>query len=316
MGSIDYLKAKKEIERGVIKNSYLLAGENEFLKEEIITLLEETLINKKTRLFDRTKFYGDELPDNLHRQITSLPISSKRHLSIIRSVDKIKKEKGKKEIKKLLKLSSPYLCIVLTDGKQKKKRSQFLNWLLSNTETVWCKNFSEDAIKRWVSDKVKDRGRDISRDAVSLLVDFVGDDMYSLSSEIRKLLSFKSEGRVDREDIEKIVGIDRLSSVYELESAICRKNIKKGMKALNNLLLWGEKPGAILYRLGKWLMASSSGRPWKNGLEFRDAAIGLSTLTEIEVEIREGRIDDRFAVEEFVYKLCKTECKKSVYPVK
>lgn len=304
---MDYQKARREIERGGIKNSYLLVGENEFLKEEIINLLEETLINKKTRLFDRTKFYGDELPDNLYRQITSLPISSKRHLSIIRSVEKIKKEKGKKEIKNLLKLTSPYLCIVLIAGNQDKKRSQFLNWLLSNTEVVRCPNLSEEAIKSWVSDKVKDHGRDISRDAVSLLVDFVGDDMYSLLSEIRKLLSLKSEGRIDREDIEKVVGADRLSSVEELKSAIYRKNIKKGMKALNNLLLWGEKPGAILYRLGKWLLASSSGKPWKNGPGFRDAAIGLSILTEIEVEVREGRIDDRFAVEEFVYKLCKTE---------
>jgi|GEM_PF-2323965 len=298
----DYWQLREKIKEGDIKNSYLLIGENDFIKEEIIDLLETSLVEKKSRAFDETKFYGDELPDDIYRHICSPPVASKRHLSVIFGIDRIKK--GNEQIKRVVELSSPFLCIVLTANKiDKKKENKFIKWVLDNVYTLICKKFSEDEIKKWISEIVKNKGTDISRDAVSLLWEFAGDDMFLLHSEVEKLLAFKSGGKIEAEDVKTIVGEERVLSIATLEQAICDRDINKGIKALENLFMWGEKPTVILYQLGRWLSSSLSGRGWRNSLGFDDAAVAISMLTETELSIKRGEMDGRFAVEELVYKL-------------
>ncbi|PIS23759.1 MAG: DNA polymerase III subunit delta [bacterium (Candidatus Stahlbacteria) CG08_land_8_20_14_0_20_40_26] len=298
----DYWQLREEIKKGDIKNSYLLAGENDFIKEEIIDLLETSLVEKKSRAFDETKFYGDELPDDIYRHICSPPVASKRHLSVIFGIDRIKK--GNEQIKRVVESLSPFLCIVLTAGKiDKKKENKFIKWVLDNVYTLVCEKFSEDEVKRWILETVKSKGADISRDAICLLWDFSGDDMLSLHSEIEKLLTFKPKGAIETKDIKAIVGEDRILSIYTLEQAIYESDLRKGMKALENLFMWGEKPTVIVYRLRIWLSSSLSGKGWKNSLGFDDAAMAISMLMETELSIKRGEMDGRFAVEELVYKL-------------
>ncbi len=301
MGITSCWKVKQEIEKGSIKNSYLLIDENEFIKREIINLLESTLVNKKTKAFDMTRFYGREIPDDIYRQMTSLPISSKRHLTVVFDVDMAKN--GKEEIKKAVSLSSPLLCNVLTSEKIKGKKSQFMLWLLSKTCVVRCNNISGEDIKKWISKFVERKGRVISDKAVYLLLDFIGNDMFFLSSEIEKILAFTKDKEIKEKDIEGVVGEYRISSVSEIEEAICKRDVKMGMKAVERLFMWGEHPALILGYLGRWLSASAMGEAWRNKLDPDEALKGMSTLMEFESEIRGGQIDDKFAVREFIYKL-------------
>jgi DNA polymerase-3 subunit delta len=302
MKRVDYWHLKEEIKKRDIKNSYLLIGENDFVKEEIINLLETSLIKKKTKAFDKTKFYGDELPDDIYRQICSPPVASKRHLSVIFDIDRIKK--GREQIKKAVESSSPLLCIVLTAGKiDKRKALKSIEWFLNNIYTLKCRNFSQKEIERWILETVENEGARITQDAVYLLWEFTGDDMFSLRSEIEKLLAFNPGGKIEVEDVKTIVGEERVLSIYALEQAIFDRDINKGMKALENLFMWGEKPTMILNRLGKWLSSSFSGKGWRHSLSFNDATAAISMLTETELSIKQGKTNGRFAVEELVYKL-------------
>jgi len=299
---MDYWQLREKIKEGDIKNSYLLIGENDFIKEELINLLETSIVEKKSRAFDETKFYGDELPDDIYRHICSPPVASKRHLSVIFNIDRIKK--GKEQIKKVVESSSPFLCIVLTAGKiDKKKANKFIKWFLDNVYTLICNKFSENEIKRWILETIKSKGADISQDAIRLLWEFIGDDMFSLHSEIEKLLTYKPGEKIEMKDVKAIVGEERVLSIFTLEQAICDRDVNKGMKALENLFMWGEAPTNILYRLGVWLSSSLSGKGWGNRLGFDDAAVAISMLMETELSIKSGEMDGRFAVEELVYKL-------------
>ncbi len=293
---------REEIKRGDIKDSYFLTDENDFIKEEIIRLLETILIKEKTGVFDKTKFYGDELPDDVYRQMCSPPIASKRHLSVIFNIDRIRK--GKEQIKKAIESSSPLLCIVLTAGKTNNRKTiKSIEWFLNNVYTLRCGRFSRKEIERWILETVENSGSGISRDAIDLLWEFTGDNMFSLHSEIEKLLAFKPDEKIGVEEVKAIVGEERMLSISTLERAICDGDIAGGIKALENLFMWGDDPTAILYRLKVWLSASLSGKGWKGSLGFDDAAAAISMLMETELAIKLGKTDGKFALEDLVYKL-------------
>lgn len=304
MRTLNYWRLKEEIKRGNIKNSYLLIGENDFIKEEIIKLLETVLIEQKTKAFDKTKFYGDELPDDVYRLICSPPVVSKRHLSVIFNIDKIKQ--GKDQLRKALESSSPLLCIVLTVAETAKKKTfRSIEWFLNNIYTLKCGRFSQKEIERWLLETVKNKRADISQDAISLLWEFLGDDMFSLYSEVEKLLVFKPEGKIEAEDVKSTLGEERVLSIITLEEAIYKKDVSKGMKALENLFIWGEDPMAILYRLWLWSSSSLLDKKRKNSLGFDDARVVMSMLTEAELSIKRGEMEEKFALKEAVYKLTK-----------
>ncbi|MCK4595307.1 DNA polymerase III subunit delta [candidate division WOR-3 bacterium] len=306
MRVLNYWNLKGEIERGEVRNNYLLVGENDFIKESIITLLDNTIINRKTRAFDKTIFYGDELPDDAYQRMCSPPVSSKRHLVVVYRIDKI--QIGIEQIKKAIESSPSFLCIVLTaDKKDRRKKSKSLEWFINNTNVLRCRTFSSDEINKWVREIVTKKGFSISTDAINLLGEFVGSDMYTLHSEVEKLLAFNTEGKIERKHVELIVGEERILSIYELQNAIRNKDIQKGLKALENLLIWGEKPTNLLFRLSRWLSSSISGRTYKNSLGINDATKAINILTETELSIKRGEVEDRFAIEELIYRLVNRE---------
>ena len=98
---------------------------------------------------------------------------------------------------------------------------------------------------RFVTEEVEEKGGKIEKDAANLLSEFVGDDLWRLSNEIDKLLSFTG-GIITSSDVETLVVKNITSNIFAMIDDLSRDLKGGALKHLDALLKSNEPPLRIL----------------------------------------------------------------------
>ncbi len=96
-----------------------------------------------------------------------------------------------------------------------------------------------DALAAWVRQRAEDKGARIEQQAVALLVEHVGPDLWTMDAEVEKLAIYRAEGPITAEDVEALVSHSRESSVFELVDAVMEHRPDAALAALTRLLNGG-----------------------------------------------------------------------------
>ena len=104
-------------------------------------------------------------------------------------------------------------------------------------------------LAQWVSDQVRTLfNRRMSKDGAETLIDYIGEDVGQLYSELQKLDIYLPEGApVDKEAIEAVSGVIAQSSPFDLANALGHRKWNHAYPIINRLSPKSEmKPGDVL----------------------------------------------------------------------
>ncbi len=102
----------------------------------------------------------------------------------------------------------------------------------------------------WVTSKTRKEGFSIRRDAAEVLVELVGDDFQKLETELEKLFLFNLDDKEIAVDSVMELTIEaRERDIFELISALARKDREKGLKLLQRISDSGTSPQQIIAML-------------------------------------------------------------------
>jgi DNA polymerase-3 subunit delta len=101
-------------------------------------------------------------------------------------------------------------------------------------------------IAAWVQRRARERGLDIDGRACSVIADLIGDDTWSLASEIEKLRVYANGGRVTEADARALVPDVRDRSGYLLADAVSDGKPAEATRLLHQLLAKGHPPPVLL----------------------------------------------------------------------
>ncbi len=87
-------------------------------------------------------------------------------------------------------------------------------------------------------------------DALDLLINYVGSDMWRLQSELKKLANFKAGGVIKKEDVELMVRPRIEIDIFKTIDALAQKNKKQALLLLRKHLDLGEVPLYLLSMIG------------------------------------------------------------------
>ena len=96
-----------------------------------------------------------------------------------------------------------------------------------------------DDLEAWVRRRAEAKGARIDQQAVALLVEHVGSDLWTLDSEIEKLAIYCAERPIAAEDVSALVAQTRESSVFELVDAVMEHRTDAALKVMMRLLAGG-----------------------------------------------------------------------------
>jgi DNA polymerase III, delta subunit len=231
---------------------YLFAGEESYLVDLCLKI-----VNDFTGADDLNKevFYSSESSaEDILNALQTLPFLSEKRVVIVKTVNKMKAADAERLADYVSNpVDTSCLILLYCDNYKKEgiaKRKELINACSSskNCVAVDCRKQYEREVREFVNSGFSRRGKKVSYDTVSRILEENGTDLLNISNEIEKLCLFagKDKKTVTEEDIEQISGYTKEVNAYALAAEIESKNIKKSMFILEKLLSEGEEATILL----------------------------------------------------------------------
>ncbi len=309
----------------------LLHGDEPFLLKEAEAKIRDSCLNKGTIPFNLDVYHAPEgSPLEVIRSSQTLPVMSRKRMVVVKETSKW----STSELGLLipyLKDPAPTTCLVFLSGKIDLRMS-FVREVKSHGVCVKVRRLYEEELHSWIRANVAKKGKRISNDAASLIVQHCGRELSAVSNEIEKVLLFCEQSeRIDLEHVEEVVSDTRTRTVFEFIDRLGKKDTRKALVFLNRMIEEGESPLAILgmvarqFRLiwkAKEILRKGGkraeiGRKLKlSPFQVRPLSAQLNAFSEEELEeafwlllqidgvLKSSRFSRVFALEMMTMKLC------------
>ncbi len=212
---------------------YLLAGDEDFLKEEWLRKTRHSLFNNDDDSVDFSVFYATDADiTQVVATARTGPFLAKKRLLVIRNAQDLKSAPQQGAI--LAYLKNPSLStILIIEASVKEKdllRSTFLSAVRKLAEPVMFRKLYDAELAHWMTRRFQAAGKKVSPVALELLKDLKGNDLQALSQEIEKLSVHAGDAPAIRvEDVQELVGRDVTAGVYDIIDAISQDDPKRAL---------------------------------------------------------------------------------------
>ena len=217
-----------------------LYGEDAYrMREKIKEIIERYQKIHKSGL--NLKYFADfnDLKDGLRQN----SMFKEKKLAIIENLFSKPefKEKFLREGKNFA--ESEDVVLIYQEGEIKKNDGLF-KFLIKNSRSQEFSLLEGYKLKNWIKNEFKKYNILAGSEVVERLAEYVGNDLWRMSNEIKKLASYRKDIRPD--DVRLLVKSKIETDIFETIDAIADKNKKKALELLHRHLEKGDSPLYLL----------------------------------------------------------------------
>ena len=240
---------QEDIKTGNFKQSYLLFGEEAYLKHQY----KEKLLNAlnpdgDTMNFSRYEGKGVDVKQ-LIDLCETMPFFAERRIILLEDTGFFKNKC--EELADYMKSLPDYLVLVFSES-EVDKRSRMYKAVKSGGRVTEFSKQDEKTLMRWAAGILGKEGRKITQRDMELFLTKTGTDMGNIRMELEKLITY-TEGQdiVSAEDIEAVCVTQTTNKIFDMVRAVTEKNQKRALELYYDLLTLKEPPMRILFLLAK-----------------------------------------------------------------
>ncbi len=225
-------KIISEWKKNIYKPLYWLEGEEEYFIDKVIDYAEHKILNESESSFNLTVFYGKDAQwADILNACRRYPMFSEKQVVIIKEAQQMR------DVDKL----EPYIenplksTILVVSYKDKKVdgRTKFAKLIKERGVMLSTKKLYDDKLPQWTEEMVQAKGLGITRKALMLLVDHIGNDLSRLENEVEKIqVNLDKRKTISEEDIEEFIGISKEFNVFEFQNAVALKDLSRCMRII------------------------------------------------------------------------------------
>jgi len=188
--------------------------------------------------------YFDDFND-FKDEIKQLPMFKEKKLAVITNIfaNFDFKEKFLENKKDFLKTED--IILFYQEGEINKNNSLF-KFLKKNAKSQEFKFLGGQNLKTWIKKEFDRYETKIDSGVLEKLIEYIGNDLWQMSNEIRKLASFRKNKAVRVEDIKLLVRSKIETDIFKTIDAIADKNKKQALNLLHKHLEKGDSPLYLL----------------------------------------------------------------------
>lgn len=147
-------------------------------------------------------------------------------------------------LKKIQPIAKSQDIIVVSEKKELPQKDKLFQGLKKYGKFQEFKPLGGKKLKDWLEKEFQRYGGEIERRALMKLIDFVGNNLWQMSNEIRKLTSYKKE--IKEEDVDLLVKPKIEADIFETIEALANKEKKRALRLVQKHLEKGDSPLYIL----------------------------------------------------------------------
>lgn len=214
------------------KPVYWLEGDEEYFIDKVVDYAEHHILNESEASFNLTVFYGrDTSWADVVNACRRYPMFAERQVVLLKEAQHMR------DIEKL----EPYIetplssTVFVVSYKDKKVdgRSKLAKLLKQKAVLVTTKKIYDSQLPEWTQALLQSKQLAISPKGLALLVDHIGNDLSRIENEIEKIsINLGKRKTITEEDIEEFVGVSKDFNVFELQSALARKDLAKSIRII------------------------------------------------------------------------------------
>ncbi len=315
---------KQQIKNKAFYKVYLLTGDEDYLISQAKHLLKDAMVPEGDQmnftLYENAKIDYQELAENA----STFPFFNDKRVIILDRTGVMKN--GKDDFLNILKNLPETTCVIICEP-ETDKRSKIYKWIKKEqcVREFLKKNQTEAVLMRWLASLLAKENKKIRQADARFFLERTGNDMYQISNEAGKLISYTGEREeITTEDIRNIVSGEVQNKIFELIAAIAEGNKKKATACYHDLLILREAPMRILFLIARQYrillvirsmredhksdeqIAQAAGIPrfsvgrnaaQANHYPLRDLEYALAECVKVEEEIKTGRLQDKMGIE-------------------
>lgn len=232
----------KDLKNRKFKPVYLLHGEESYYIDKISDYIEQNALSDAEKGFNQTVFYGkDSDVMSIINSAKRFPMMSEFQVVIVKEAQDLKwgkDDEGKKSADPMLSylenpLSSTILVFCYRNGKFDKRKKTYK--AIEKRGVVFeSAEIYDNKVPAWIEDFVREKGYTIHARASALMAEYLGNDLSKVANELEKLmLNVKKGQEITSKDVENNIGISKEYNVFELQTAIARKDAYKVNQIIN-----------------------------------------------------------------------------------
>ena len=135
-----------------------------------------------------------------------------------------------------------------SSNKSASRQNKLFQFLKKKAEAQEFKYLEDYRLRDWIKNYIKAQKAKIENEAINKLVEYIGKDLWRMSNEINKLISYKKGDVILVNDIEQLVKPKIDVNIFKTIDALGEKNKKQALKLLHNHIKKGESENYLLDR--------------------------------------------------------------------
>ncbi|MCD4813601.1 DNA polymerase III subunit delta [bacterium] len=244
---IYYTEFRRDLERKGVNPVYFFTGAESFLKEEGIRAIVDKSISPEDRSMNFESLYAgtDVSGREIVARASTLPFMAERRVLVVRQAEKWRAG-DLTALMTYLADPSPAAVLIISSAEERIKQA---NWKAAAEKTyhVECYPLFDNQVPAWVEHRASEHGKRITREAVMLLIERVGQSLADIDNELGKLINYTAQKSViESEDILATAGHTRQNTIHELNTALGRGDARTAMAMVSQVTDEGFKPPQIL----------------------------------------------------------------------
>jgi DNA polymerase-3 subunit delta len=164
-------------------------------------------------------------------------------------------------------------------------------------------------LKAWIRQRVKGEGGDIAPQAVNLLAELIGGDLWAMDGEIQKLLLYSQGRPISEDDVRQLVSCIQEANIFALVDAVAEGRTELAQQLLHRLYDDGVPPTHILTMITRQFRLIALTRDLGKGLsrpQIQDR-LGLKSSYGLDKTLSQAKLYDFEGVKRAYDRLLETD---------
>lgn len=253
---------RTHIKGNVSGKCYIFCGDEEYTKDFYVKQFFDKVNSLPVPEFNLITFNGKEFSThNLASSLEDLPYMSDYKLIVISELDMAKlNEAVVTETIAILDTMPEYANVLflargdelppkLVNGKDKAPVSQLLSYVQKNGLLVIFEKETGAKLKKWIKRHFDASATLVNESVPETMINVCGEDMYTLSGEIQKLIAYCKGRAVTDKDVINVCCSNKSFRIFDLTKALTAGNTQMVHDTYNFLVKSGLSPHMIISML-------------------------------------------------------------------
>ena len=304
---------------------YILHGQDGFSLNQALERIKAGLGDRETVATNTTRLDGQHLTlSELRNKCDAAPFMSSHRLVIVDGLlgrletkqRKPRSGKGKsgnglgewEGLDSYAKQIPETTVLVLVD-EEVQGSNPLLNKLSALAEVRTFPLLRGKDLKAWIRHRVKGEGGDITPQAVDLLAELIGGDLWAMDGEIQKLLLYGQGRPICEDDVRQLVSCIQEANIFALVDAVAEGRTELAQQLLHRLYDDGVAPTHILTMITRQFRLIALARDLGKGLsrlQIQDR-LGLKSSYALDKTLSQAKLHSFQGVKRAYDKLLKTD---------